>query len=569
MRAALLWLFLWLAPSMLLAQNSRQPQDVPLDAATRVQVIEGALNALHENYVFPDVAQKMEQAVRARQQRGEYDRITSGRQLAQMLTDHFRDVSRDRHLSVNYSPQVLPPEPPAQPPDMQPSPQEQTESERWAAVAARQNFGFVRVERLAGNIGYVDFREFLPPAIAGDTAAAAMGFLVNCDAVIFDLRQNGGGDPAMVAFITSYLVGPEPIHLNDFYFRPTKETRPSWTLSHVPGRRLTNKEIYVLTSQRTFSGAEEFTYNLKHLKRATIVGETTGGGAHLVFPRRISDHFSIGVPSGRPINAITKTDWEGTGVEPDVKVSADRALNTAHLMALEKQEKTLPTDAVALRAEVTRTIQGLRGDMNVPTTLRAMNVDPTPPVIAAKASDDFESGTLANWKVDRNGAGGWFIYTSGKTAPDPSQSDPDVPFDVPNPPQGKFAAVTDMDGPGRRILYRDVTLDGRYRLRLTVFYVNAGVFSVTEPGDSLGDDQQYRIDLLRPSAPIASLGRDHLLATIFRAKSDDPLRREPTDVTFDLSPWAGQTVRLRVASADNQGPLRTGVDSIRFERIGN
>jgi hypothetical protein len=126
-----------------------------------------------------------------------------------------------------------------------------------------------------------------------------------------------------------------------------------------------------------------------------------------------------------------------------------------------------------------------------------------------------------------------------------------------------------MDGPGRRILYRDVALDGRYRLRLTVFYVNAGVFSVVDRGESIGDDQQYRIDLLATSAPVTSLAKQHLLATIFRAKADAPARLELTVVTFDLSRWAGQAVRLRLATADDQGPLRAGVDDIRFERIRN
>jgi retinol-binding protein 3 len=164
----------------------------------------------------------------------------------------------------------------------------------------------------------------------------------------------------MVAFITSYLFGPQPVHLNDFYDRPQNETRQSWTLPYVPGKRLTNKDVYILTISRTFSGAEEFIYNLKHLKRATVVGENTGGGAHLVDERQINDHFIIGVPSGRPINAVTKTDWEGVGVEPDVKVSAENALKTAHLMALEKQEKNLSADSPSLKAEIASTIQSLR-----------------------------------------------------------------------------------------------------------------------------------------------------------------------------------------------------------------
>jgi hypothetical protein len=440
--------------------------------------------------------------------------------------------------------------------------------ERQRTIAGRENFGFARVERLAGNIGYVDLRGFMPPALAGETATAAINFLASADAVIFDLRQNGGGDPAMVAFITSYLVGPQPVHLNDFYSRPGNETRQSWTLPYVPGRRLTGKDVYILTSARTFSGAEEFTYNLKHLKRAIVVGETTGGGAHTVAGRRINELFVIAVPSGRPINAVTKSNWEGVGVEPDVKVAAEHALKVAHLMALDKQLDIVGDDAPVLRTEIATILETLRKDLaDVATALAtAAGVKSTP---ASKADDDFESGTLANWQVDRNGGGGWFVYTNGKRPPDPSQSDPDFPFDVPDPPQGKFAAVVDANGPGRRILNRDITLDGRYRLRMMVFYVNLGTFSAaTETSaNTMSDEQQFRIDLVSASAPITSVARQHVLATVFRAQPGDPARRAATEVTLDLSPWEGQTVRLRFAAADNQAPLRTGVDAIRFERL--
>jgi hypothetical protein len=551
------------------AQSPPQPSDMTVDAAMRTEVIDGALKALVAGYVFPDVAQQMVQAIRTRDERKEYAGITSARQLAQTLTDHLRAVSKDRHLAVTYSPQVLQPQPPPAPPSGRPNAEEQTRLEQMRTFAMRQNFGFVRVERLAGNIGYVDLRAFMPPAIAGETAAAAMTFLSTCEAVIFDLRQNGGGDPTMVAFLTSYLFGPQPVHLNDFFNRISGETRQSWTLAYVPGRRLTDKDAYVLTSARTFSGAEEFSYNLKHLKRASIVGETTGGGAHLVSGQRINDHFIIGVPSGRPINAVTKTDWEGTGVEPDVKVPAEDALKTAHLLALEKLEQTLPADAAGLRGEAASTIQSLRKELGARATPLSV-IPKAAPVAAARAADDFEAGTLANWIVDRRGAGSWFVYTNGKTPPEPSQSDPNIPFDVPDPPQGKFAAITDMNGPGRRILYRDITLDGRYTLQLIVFYVNAAhAFSDLDAlnTDVIGDNQQYRIDLVTPSAPIASVAKDDVLATIFKTRPGDPARQDRTPVSFDLSPWAGQTVRLRLAVADSQGPLRAGVDDIRFVPI--
>ena len=184
--------------------------------------------------------------------------------------------------------------------------------------------------------------------------------------------------------------------------------------------------------------------------------------------------------------------------------------------------------------------------------------------------DDFESGTLANWKTERSGAGGWFVYTSGKTPPSPSESDPNIPFAVPDPPHGKFAAVTDMNGPGRRILYRDITLDGRYTLSLTVFYVNAGPLSSPETLDyeAAGENQQFRIDIVAPSAPVDSLAAAHVLANVFRTKPGDADRREPSTVTVDLSKWEGQTVRLRLAGVDNRGPLRAGVDDIRLEPAG-
>jgi D-alanyl-D-alanine carboxypeptidase len=184
--------------------------------------------------------------------------------------------------------------------------------------------------------------------------------------------------------------------------------------------------------------------------------------------------------------------------------------------------------------------------------------------------DDFESGAITGWQAVGGGSGGWFVYANGHTAPDPAQSDPNVPFDVSDPPQGKFAAVTDMNGPGTRILYRDLRLEGRFTLQLTVFYTGAGPLSspATLAYDSPEANQQFRIDLVRPSAPIDSVAKGDVLVNVFHTSPDDPARRPPAEGRMDLSAWAGQTVRLRLASTDNQGPLRAGVDNIRFERIG-
>jgi hypothetical protein len=307
--------------------NSVSDLAFTIDAATRAQVIEGAIAKLDEFYVFPETSKKMGEAVRARLKRGEYDSVTDGEAFAKMLTDNFQEVSHDKHLRVNFIPAKMPDGPEGAPSADQVA--------QFHEQMEHMNCGFDKVEILSGNVGYVKFDMFADPNICGPTATAAMNFLANVDAIIFDLRENGGGDPKMVAFVSSYLFSSRT-HLNDLWTRKTNHTEEYWTSADVPGKRLDGKPAFVLTSKGTFSGAEEFTYNLKNLKRATIVGETTGGGAHPVAGHRIDDHFMIGVPFARAINPITKTNWEGTGVEPDVKVPAADALATAQKLAAEK-----------------------------------------------------------------------------------------------------------------------------------------------------------------------------------------------------------------------------------------
>src|SRR6266436_5084004 len=268
------------------------------DAATRAKVIDGAVAALNDIYVFPETAKNMEEAVRAHQRKRDYDPISDGDNFANQKPDHKRDAEERKEME-------------------------------------RVNCGFKKAEILEGNIGYLKFDFFADPGVCGPTVVAAMNFVANVDAVIFDLRENGGGDPKMVALVSTYLFS-KPTHLNDLWERKSDSTSQYWTLPYVPGKRLDGKPAFVLTSKRTFSGAEEFTYNLKNLKRATIIGETTGGGAHPVSGHRIDDHFMIGVPFARAVNAISKTNWEGTGVGHDVKVPADKALDVAKKMAAEQ-----------------------------------------------------------------------------------------------------------------------------------------------------------------------------------------------------------------------------------------
>lgn len=313
------------------AQVRDEQPDLTIDAATRTQVIDGVLKRLNDSYIFPEVAKKMEAAIRERAQKKEYDQITSSAAFARKLTEDLQAVSRDKHLRVRYSHEAVPEgqrrdEPTAE------------ERENYRRFSQRINHGFERVERLPGNIGYIDLRGFFDPELGKDTVAAAMSFISNTDALIFDLRQNGGGDPAMVALISSYLFGAEPVHLNDLHWREGNRVEEFWTKPAAAAVRYEGKDIYVLTSARTFSGAEEFSYNLKNLKRATIVGETTGGGANPGGGFRVNAHFGMFVPTGYAQSPVTKTNWEGTGVKPDVDVPKEQALKTAHLMALKKAQ---------------------------------------------------------------------------------------------------------------------------------------------------------------------------------------------------------------------------------------
>ncbi|OLB67490.1 MAG: hypothetical protein AUI86_06080 [Gemmatimonadetes bacterium 13_1_40CM_3_66_12] len=315
-----------LAP--LAAQDRDQP-DRTIDAAERRAVIDGVLDRLKQAYVFPDTAIAMERAVRARQRRGEYDHITSGRAFAESLTAHLQAVSRDLHLRVRHRAEPFPVEAEHD----EPSPADRA---RARAFGQQVNFGFERVERLAGNVGYVEIRGFgFDTADVSEVAAAAFTFLGHTEALIIDVRRNGGGSPVMVAQVSSYLFGPDSVHLNSLYWRPANRTDDFYTRAEVPGTRYgPDKPVYVLTSRNTFSGAEEFAYNLQALKRATIVGDTTGGGAHPGGMRRVTDHFAVWLPTGRAINPITKTNWERVGVRPDVAVPSDQALRASHLAAL-------------------------------------------------------------------------------------------------------------------------------------------------------------------------------------------------------------------------------------------
>ncbi|HEY6373993.1 MAG TPA: S41 family peptidase [Edaphobacter sp.] len=300
-------------------------ENVTIDTAMRKKVLDGIASNLNEYYIEPTVAQQMIDAIKAHAAKGDYDKITDGDELATRLTKDLQDVSHDKHLRVNFSPFKMPQR-------TGPTPEDEA---RFHQQMEHANCAFQKIEILPNNIGYIKFDGFMDASFCGPTVNAAMAFIAHTDAVIFDIRQNGGGQPAMVTLIASYLFD-QPKHLIDIYNRKEDTTTQNWTLSYLPGPRLSKQPVFVLTSKRTFSGAEEFAFDLKNQKRATIIGETTGGGAHPVSGHPIADYFTIGVPFAKSFDPVTKTNWEGIGVEPDVKVPAADALTTAQKLAVEK-----------------------------------------------------------------------------------------------------------------------------------------------------------------------------------------------------------------------------------------
>jgi len=295
------------------------PESLHIDRATRAAVVGRAAAILDSFYYSPAIGKQLSDSLHARLARGAYNRYTAGPGLAIRLNADLAEIAHDRHMGIRYSVPALPPKWPDGEAPAAPSREDLDES----------NCGFKKVEQLDGNVGYVRFDAFEDVELCGSTATAAMTLLAGTRALIIDLRENGGGKPDMVALVASYLFDRRT-HLGDLWDRFADSTHHSWTEDSVGGRRFGGaKPVYVLTSAQTFSAAEAFTYHLQALKRVTVVGETTGGGAHAASEGRLGDHFAFSVSWGNSINPITGTNWEGVGVVPDVKVSADEALAAA------------------------------------------------------------------------------------------------------------------------------------------------------------------------------------------------------------------------------------------------
>ncbi|HLJ89530.1 MAG TPA: S41 family peptidase [Candidatus Angelobacter sp.] len=305
-----------------------EAQSPTLTPEMRRNVIQRLGEHLKARYVFPDVGQRAAVGLLNKLAKGSYDAQLSPDEFADLLTRDLQQLGNDRHLRVGFVPDLPPVPEPGSAPNSQ-------EFEAARNMAARTGFGIRRVQHLPGNVGYIDIRGFLNTEFAAPAISASIALLEGSNAIMIDLRNNGGGEPETVAYFLSHFfpVG-DPRHLNDIYTRTDNATRSYWTDSSASPRY--SGPLYVLTSHETFSGGEECAYDLRVQKRAILVGETTGGGANPGEVMKLVDGFVAFIPTGQSVNPITKTSWEQVGVAPDMASTAKDAARVAYIAALQR-----------------------------------------------------------------------------------------------------------------------------------------------------------------------------------------------------------------------------------------
>lgn len=315
---------------MLFDAKTTLAQDEILTEEYKEQVIQRLSQLMNDFYVFPEIAKETESHLKRQFKEGHFKQFVTNETLAAALTTAVQSINKDKHMQIRANP-------PFKAPVNTP---ERMFEERLDQInrSRARNKGFNTVKVLEGNVGYLDLRSFAPVEMGKEMADAYMKLISNTDAVIIDLSKNGGGSPHMVQYLCSYFFD-QKIHLNSLYYRQGEETQEFWTLDQVGGDKMADVPLFVITSSKTFSGAEEFSYNMQTQGRATLVGQTSGGGANPGGTRGINEHLSVFIPTGKAINPITGTNWEGTGVIPDAETAEDMSLDRAHDMAKKAAEE--------------------------------------------------------------------------------------------------------------------------------------------------------------------------------------------------------------------------------------
>lgn len=269
--------------------------------------------------------------MRKQQASGAYDKIESAKEFAEKLSAELKVIGKDQHLKVEFSPQ-----------DLLKGPEVSADvlKERMLEHMKKNNYGVLKAEKRDGNIGFLELSSFSPHEFSKNAIKDAMNYLSDTDALVIDLRNNEGGDPAAVANLLSYMLD-NGVHLNDFVGKDGKVESSTYT-SQPEGKKFgKDKPVYILTSGKTFSAAEEFAYDAQALGRATVVGEQTRGGANPGNAVALDSHFSAFVPHRKAVNPITKSNWESVeqkGVQPKAEHSVPALQAEEKALQLARQE---------------------------------------------------------------------------------------------------------------------------------------------------------------------------------------------------------------------------------------
>lgn len=310
-----------------------QNKENTLTSETQKEIINSIKENLLENYVNLELSHKMIAELDKNIKSRKYSQIVIPSVFSKTLTKDLQSISNDYHLKVRFDPKRI-----AQKKRVISEEKKQKMERRMVMRMAEINYGFKEIKILKGNIGYLNLQLFADTKYAKSTATSAMNFLSNTNAMIIDLRNNRGGVPSMMQLLSSYFLGENPVLLSDFYERKTNTKTQLYSLTNIDGERY-SKPVYVLTSKKTFSAAEAFAYTLKHLDKVTVVGEVTKGGANRTKRMNLNDEFTISIPYIKSIHPITKTNWEGKGVQPNIESTKKNAFVKAYIAAINKTVK--------------------------------------------------------------------------------------------------------------------------------------------------------------------------------------------------------------------------------------
>jgi hypothetical protein len=336
---------------ILLSTLSSYGQTVDASQINREILTTEISKKIKDNYLSAEVAAEIDSSISSAVKSGKFNDL-SDEEFAAALTAYLRLISKDKHFYVKYLIDYRP---------EKNGTNNRKQQELDNISNSLENFGFEDVRRLAGNVGYINFKGFAEPKSSEVALASAMNFVSNTNSLIIDLRENRGGDNGMLLQFCSYFLNSKT-NIYQTYFRNKGKNVENWTQTKVKGQKYFNKDIYFLTSGKTFSAAEGLAFILQNYKLAKVVGEQTGGAANPIEPFIIDNKYLLLIPVGKITTTSTKTNWEQIGITPDEKIKAENALTKAHILALKEILKN-KTRTELTETEIDETIKRLEKEL--------------------------------------------------------------------------------------------------------------------------------------------------------------------------------------------------------------